>query len=60
MGKGAGMPVYNFLGGKVRAAVPLYAHAAALEMPALIEQVQKWREHGPAMGSKSLAKATFV
>ena len=46
MGKRANMPVYNFLGGKVRAAVPLYAHAAALEMPALIEQVQKWREQG--------------
>jgi mannonate dehydratase len=46
MGKRAGMPVYNFLGGKVRAAVPLYAHAAAREMPDLIEQVQKWREQG--------------
>ncbi len=46
MGKRAGMPVYNFLGGKVRAAVPLYAHAAALEMPSLIEQVQKWQEQG--------------
>src|ERR1700730_6576308 len=46
MGKRAGMPVYNFLGGKVRSGVPLYAHASALEMPGLIEQVQKWREQG--------------
>src|ERR1051326_670972 len=46
MGKRAGMPVYNFLGGKVRAAVPLYAHASAVELPALIDQVQKWREQG--------------
>jgi mannonate dehydratase len=46
LGKRAGMPVYNFLGGKVRAAVPLYAHAAAREMPELIDQVQKWREQG--------------
>lgn len=46
MGKRAGMPVYNFLGGKVRAAVPLYGHAAAQEMPDLIEQVQKWQSQG--------------
>jgi len=46
MGKRAGMPVYNFLGGKVRSGVPLYAHASALEMPDLIDQVQKWREQG--------------
>ncbi|HVW83928.1 MAG TPA: hypothetical protein VHB50_04585, partial [Bryobacteraceae bacterium] len=46
LGKRAAMPVYNFLGGKVRAAVPLYAHAAAREMPELIDQVQKWREQG--------------
>ena len=29
LGKRAGMPVYKLLGGKVRAAVPLYAHASA-------------------------------
>jgi mannonate dehydratase len=46
MGKRAGLPVYNFLGGKVRAAVPLYAHASATEMPDLIEQVEKWRSQG--------------
>ncbi|MGI8990422.1 MAG: hypothetical protein ACR2I2_12705 [Bryobacteraceae bacterium] len=46
MGKRAGMPVYNFLGGKVRAAVPLYCHAAAREMPDLVEQVQKWQSQG--------------
>ena len=29
LGKRAGLPVYQFLGGKVREAVPLYAHASA-------------------------------
>ena len=29
MGKRADMPVYAFLGGKIRAAVPLYTHTSA-------------------------------
>ena len=33
LGKRAGVPVYKLLGGKVRAAAPLYAHASAREMP---------------------------
>ncbi len=31
LGKRLGVPVYQLLGGKVRAAVPLYGHAAALD-----------------------------
>jgi mannonate dehydratase len=46
MGKRAGMPVYAFLGGKVRAAVPLYGHASAREMPDLEDQVRKWQSEG--------------
>jgi mannonate dehydratase len=46
MGKRAGMPVYAFLGGKVRAAVPLYGHASAREMPDLEDQVRKWQSQG--------------
>src|SRR5271157_1982508 len=46
LGKRAGMPVYQFLGGKVRAAVPLYAHASARELPALEDQVRKWMAQG--------------
>jgi len=46
MGKRAGMPVYAFLGGKVRAAIPLYGHASAREMPDLEDQVRKWQSQG--------------
>ena len=46
LGKRAGVPVYNFLGGKVRAAVPLYAHASARELPDLEDQVRKWMAQG--------------
>ena len=35
LGKRTGVPVYQLLGGKVRAAVPLYAHSSAVELPAL-------------------------
>ena len=41
MGKRAGMPVYKLLGGKVRAAVPLYTHTSARELPDLEDQVRK-------------------
>jgi mannonate dehydratase len=40
-GKRAGMPVYKLLGGKVRAAVPLYTHTSARELPDLGDQVRK-------------------
>ena len=45
-GKRAGMPVYKMLGGKVRAAIPLYGHASAAELPALEDQVRKYMEKG--------------
>jgi mannonate dehydratase len=41
MGKRAGMPVYKLLGGKVRAAAPLYTHTSARELPDLEDQVRK-------------------
>jgi len=46
LGKRTGMPVYNLLGGKVRAAVPLYAHASAKDLPALEDQVRKYMAEG--------------
>ena len=46
LGKQAGLPVYKLLGGKVREAVPLYAHASAKELPALEDQVRQWQAQG--------------
>jgi mannonate dehydratase len=46
LGKRLGVPVYQLLGGKVRAAVPLYGHAAALTQSALNDQVQAYIEKG--------------
>ena len=40
-GKRANLPVYKLLGGRVRAAVPLYTHASAKELPDLEDQVRK-------------------
>ena len=34
------------LGGKLRAAVPLYGHASAVELPQLEDQVRKYMEKG--------------
>jgi mannonate dehydratase len=45
-GKRANMPVYKMLGGKLRAAVPLYGHASAIELPELEDQVRKYMEKG--------------
>jgi mannonate dehydratase len=47
-GKRAGMPVYELLGGKVRDAVPLYAHAGdyARDRDEVVEQVHKYLEEG--------------
>lgn len=45
-GKRAGMPVYELLGGKVRDAVPLYAHADGRSFQELEEQVRKYMEEG--------------
>ena len=46
LGKRAGMPVYKLLGGKVRAAAPLYAHASARTLPELEDQVRKYMAQG--------------
>ncbi len=46
MGKRANMPVYKLLGGKVRAAAPLYTHTSAQELPELENQVRKAMESG--------------
>jgi len=46
LGKRLGVPVYQLLGGKVRAAVPLYGHASAREPQALEDQVRKYMEQG--------------
>jgi len=46
LGKQAGLPVYKLLGGKVRDAVPLYAHASARELPALEDQVRQLQARG--------------
>jgi len=45
-GKRANMPVYQLLGGKVREAVPLYAHAGGKTTDSCIENVQKLMEEG--------------
>lgn len=46
LGKRCGVPVYQLLGGKVRAAVPLYAHASGRELAQVEEQVRKWMAQG--------------
>jgi mannonate dehydratase len=45
-GKRAGMPVYELLGGKVRDAVPLYAHADGEKPDTVIESIQKYVKQG--------------
>jgi mannonate dehydratase len=45
-GKEAGMPVYQLLGGAVRAAVPCYAHASGDTLQELEDDVRRYHEEG--------------
>ena len=45
-GKRANMPVYQLLGGKLRDAVPLYAHAGGPSEEACVESAREWMEKG--------------
>lgn len=45
-GKRANMPVYELLGGKVRDAVPIYAHADGRDPNDVAENVRKYMEEG--------------
>ena len=45
-GKRAGLPVYQLLGGKVRDAVPLYAHTGGPSVQSCLEGVQKYLAQG--------------
>ncbi len=45
-GKRAGVPVYELLGGKVRDAVPLYAHASGTDFDSCVEAVRNWWDQG--------------
>ena len=45
-GKRANMPVYQFLGGKVRFAVECYAHASGNTPEAVAEDAQKFMSEG--------------
>ncbi|MEO7145368.1 MAG: enolase C-terminal domain-like protein, partial [Bryobacteraceae bacterium] len=45
-GKRAGMPVYELLGGKVRDAVPIYAHADGRDRDQVVENIHRYMEQG--------------
>lgn len=45
-GKLAGMPVYQLLGGKTRAAAAVYVHASGMDFAEVAEDVQRYREQG--------------
>lgn len=46
MGKRAGMPVYQLLGGKCRDAVTLYAHAGGSDFQEVSENIRRYMEQG--------------
>jgi len=45
-GKEAGLPVHQLLGGRTRAAVPCYAHAAGHTLDDLVEDVRRYVDEG--------------
>ena len=45
-GKMADMPVYDLLGGKVRAGVPVYRHADGSNVDEIVERIEKYRAIG--------------
>lgn len=45
-GKRAGMPVYELLGGRVRAAVPVYTHASGATIEEVVEQARSFVGEG--------------
>ena len=46
LGKRAGMPVYQLLGGKCREAVTLYAHAGGSDFQEVSENIRRYMEQG--------------
>jgi mannonate dehydratase len=46
LGKRLNAPVYQLLGGKARAAAPLYAHASGKEIEEVEERVREWMTKG--------------
>ena len=46
LGKVAGLPVHQLLGGRSRTGVLVYAHASGADVPALLEDVARHRELG--------------
>jgi len=45
-GKQAGLPVWQLLGGRCRAAVPVYAHAAGRDLAEVTDEVRRYIEDG--------------
>jgi mannonate dehydratase len=45
-GKRAGMPVHDLLGGKLRSAVPVYAHADGRDREQVVDNVHKYMQEG--------------
>jgi len=46
LGKRLGVPVYQLLGGKVRAAVPLYCHASGRDFQEVEDRARQWMAQG--------------
>ncbi len=46
LGKRLGVPVYQLLGGKARAAVPLYAHSSGRDFQEVEDKAREWMSQG--------------